>query len=127
MPDYEPHPDYPLEITRDEDRQGFGIHLIGQLDDFYPDRWTPVVCKILSSSDIVVKTVNLFSSGVMYSHRRFGVMDIGIPTSRERAPEWNPVGNPYETCEHAVFEASIGASQEDGPSVSSHKAPIKEA
>jgi len=55
----EPHPDYPQNITPDEARLGFAVHLIGGLDEYSPDRWIPVVCKVLSSSDIVVKTVGL--------------------------------------------------------------------
>jgi hypothetical protein len=121
-----PHPDYPQNITSDEARLGFSLHLIGGLDEYSPDRWIPVVCKVLSSSDIVVKTAG-FIDGVMYSHRRFGVMDTGVVRSRERTPDWNPVGNPYATCEQAVFEAETGASQEDGPLVTGHLAPIKEA
>lgn len=124
MTDHAEHPDYPLGITSAEARLGFELKLVGGLDDYNPDRWIPVVCKVLSSSDIVVKTKG-FGDGVMYSHRRFGVMDLGFPS--KKSPEWNPVGNPYGTCEQAVFEAELGASQEDGPKVTKQDAPIKPA
>jgi len=127
MTEHAVHPDYPLEITRDEERLGFAVRLIGQLDDYNPDRWILVVCKVISSCDIVVKTVSFSGTGSMYSHRRFGRMDLGLSMMKNRTPDWNPVGMPYQTCEQAVFEATTGASEEDGPLVSGLKAPIQEA
>ncbi|MES2981400.1 MAG: hypothetical protein V4727_03720 [Verrucomicrobiota bacterium] len=127
MSTHAPHPDYPLDITSDEARLGFSVCLIGALDDYEPSRWTPVVCKVLSSSDIVVKTTSLFGDGVMYSHRRFGHMNMPYSIESVGPASWSPVGNPYATCEQAVFEAETGASQEDGPIVECQNAPIKEA
>lgn len=60
MTTHEPHLDYPLNITSDEVFLRFSVHLLGGLDEYYPDRWILVVCKVLSSSHIILKVTGLF-------------------------------------------------------------------
>jgi hypothetical protein len=117
------HQDYPLLITRDEERVGFELlHLFRLVDPKFEDQWTEVVGKVLGSSDVVLK-VSLFD-GVAYSHRRYGVISFqGDPMPVP--PEWVAVGMPYYTVDHAVIESSIGASEVDGPEVIPTPAEIR--
>jgi hypothetical protein len=104
-----------LDISDEEKLLGFEVILIQDpsWNMVHAPAVVPVVAKILNSSDVVLK-IMLFGQPA-FSHRRFGWMReakmLNLP------PEWNPVGNPYPDAQIAVFEASIHASETDGPEV----------
>jgi hypothetical protein len=98
------HPDPPLEVSRDEERLGFAVHEVWHVEPVdFEGEWIPMVCKVLSSSDIVVKTCSVDGVGV-YVHRRFGRRSF-CPTL---PAIWHPLGEcPRIDPAQAVFEASI--------------------
>jgi hypothetical protein len=73
---------------------------------------------------VVIKIVG-FIGGSAYSHRRYGSFASPFIMDRPEIPEWQPVGSPYQTPEHAVLEAEIGASETDGPEVIPTPAEIR--
>jgi hypothetical protein len=125
MQDARPHPDYPLEVTPDEARAGFERLILFRLvDPDFVDQWTPVVGKVLGTSDVVIKIAG-FIDGTAYSHRRYGSFASPFVRQRPEIPEWQPVGMPYGSPEQATLEAAIGASEMDGPEVIPAAAEIR--
>ena len=120
-----PHPDYPLEVTADEARAGFEhLVLFRLVDPDFVDQWTPAIGKVLGSSDVVLK-IAWITDGVAYSHRRYGSFASPFIRTRPEIPDWHPVGNPYGDPNQAILEASIGASETDGPEVIPAPAEIR--
>lgn len=74
----------------------------------FEDRWTPVVCKVISPSEIFVKIQ--FFGKVAYSHQRYGKV-VGRPP--RLPPQWCPVTTPHESCIPASFAASVGSGEVD--------------
>lgn len=111
MKDASQHPDYPLSITRDEERAGFeSLALFRLVDPDYEDQWTEVVGKVLGSSDVVLK-ISWYVGGSAYVHRRYGVMSDPAFGVIPGLPTWAAVGTPYQTPEEVCFASSIGASE----------------
>jgi len=101
-----PHaiPDYPLAITKEEERLGFEIwEVFGINESLYAPIWIPAVCRALTNNDIIIKTNDFSGSGWVYSHRRFGWM-----TPMKTGPaRWCPIGMPSRDAANALFEAEI--------------------
>ncbi|MGO8696859.1 MAG: hypothetical protein ACLQVY_03970 [Limisphaerales bacterium] len=101
--------DYPQEISTLEARWGFELLLIEGIGDLMAGQRNPipvpVVAKILTASDILIKVFEL-KRRVMYSHRRFGHF--------KRIPRnfWTPLSHLQEDLRQFIFDFNAGTQGE---------------
>jgi hypothetical protein len=99
---------YPQDIAEDESELGFQHLELDQMDDLMqPAR---VVARILSSSDVLIKTV--YFGSVLYSHQRWGYWkSIGNP------PDWMPLLEPmsWDDAQKLIQEFDFGGAKESTP------------
>ncbi|MGO9586301.1 MAG: hypothetical protein ACLP2Y_08905 [Limisphaerales bacterium] len=107
------HQDYPQDISPDESELKFGRFLIDGIvpligSGIFPPEPVPVVARILSSSDVVVKIYDL-RGGVAYSHRRWGY---SRKHGRSSSCAWFPLDKPMKDVKQLFFDFSFGVHPE---------------
>jgi hypothetical protein len=103
------HTDYPQEISALEARWGFELLLVEGIGDLITGQRNPipvpVVVRILTASDILIKVYEL-KRRVVYSHRRWGHF--------KRIPRnfWTPLSHLQEDLRQFFFDFNAGTHVE---------------
>jgi hypothetical protein len=106
-------PEYPTGISEHEQSLGFElIELQNPSGHGISLDWVSVVAKILSESDIIIKTCLPSGDVLIYKHRRFGVMSDIRGQFYDEPPVWHAVGaDLFSDPQKAIIEASFGSDE----------------
>lgn len=107
----EEHQEYPQDVSKDEAFQKFQLLLIDGMGGLTSSQTFPVVARILSSSDVLVKTNN-FRGQVVYSHRRWGRTKTTATTEPCR---WFPMNTSIVDFKQLIADFSFGNAEEMFP------------
>jgi hypothetical protein len=102
--------EYARDISDDDVSLGFERIEIPRSEE-YGGGFVPVLARILSSSDILVKTFD-YHGGVQYAHRRWGYSRLD---STIEDLDWNPLEPPFSFDEAAHFLQEYDFVSHDSP------------